>query len=71
MNKHIIDGLEVLHIPNAFSDDVLRKWEDFYINVPFFNCGGSFCLQAFNNSHVSLTAPLTHCLQAIFASGSF
>ena len=40
MNKHIIDGLEVLHIPNAFSDDVLRKWEDFYINVPFFNCGG-------------------------------
>ena len=41
MNKHIIDVLEVLHVPNVFSDDVLRRWEDYYSNVPFFNCGGS------------------------------
>jgi hypothetical protein len=40
MNTHTIDGLEVIHIPNAFDDNVLRRWEDFYTNVPFFNCGG-------------------------------
>ena len=40
MNTHTVDGLKVLHIPNAFNDDVLRRWEDFYTSVPFFNCGG-------------------------------
>jgi|TARA_R110000851_G_scaffold257214_1_gene409755 hypothetical protein len=41
MNTHTVDGLEVVYIPNAFSNDVLRKWEDFYRTVPFFNCGGN------------------------------
>lgn len=41
MNKYTIDGLEVLHIQNAFNDDVLRRWEDYYTTVPFFNCGGN------------------------------
>lgn len=40
MNKHTIDGLEVLHIPNAFSESVLRKWEEYYLTTPFYNVGG-------------------------------
>ena len=41
MNKHTIDGLDVLHIPNAFSEGVLRKWEEYYLTTPFYNVGGN------------------------------
>lgn len=40
MKTYTIDDLQVVHIPDAFSDVVLRKWEDYYTTVPFFNCGG-------------------------------
>lgn len=55
-HNYTIDGFDVLHIKNAFSEDVLRRWEDYYVDRPFYNIGGNFeSNQVYFNSGIHLS----------------
>ena len=39
MNVNIVGGKKVIVVDDAFDDNVLRKWVDYYPHKPFYNNG--------------------------------